>query len=178
MALELLTPWVLWYSNFSSEKLGKNYEQGLLKLAEITSLQDFFNTFCYLQKISDLRPGDSLAFFRKGKKPSWESCPSGGSWVIRVSKKEAEKAEFFWESLIIEGIRGGFTEDVAGVMVICKKFEVSIQVWMYEAAAANSVVSIDIKNLLKTHTFEMYLKYHKDSMKVLSSIRNSKKVLC
>jgi len=175
MALELLAPWVLWYSNFSSEKLGKNYEEDLLELAELNTLQDFFNTFCNLQKICDLQIGDSLAFFRKGKKPLWECCPSGGCWVIRIAKKDSEKAEIFWESLIVEGVRGGFTEDVAGIMVNCKKFEVSLQVWMYEAAAAHKVVALDIKKVLKSNKLDMHLKYHKDSIEVLSHVRHSKK---
>jgi hypothetical protein len=180
MSLDLLTPWVFWYSDLSKaiEKPVQRYEEELVPIVEVFSLTEFFNAYCFLAPVNDLKVGDSLSLFRKGKKPLWESCITGGCWIIRVPRKEASKAQSLWEALLVEAVRGGFTEDVAGIMVNSKKFELSLQVWMYEAAAAHKKVAADIKEVLKVGKLEMYLKFHKDSIHDMSTFRNSKKITC
>ena len=180
MSLDLLSPWVFWYSNLSkaAEKVFDDYESELVSIAQVSSLPDFFNAYSFLMQVGNLKVGDSVSLFRKGKKPVWESCPSGGCWIIRVPRKDFDKAQAIWESLLIHAVRGAFTEDVAGIMVNSKKFEINLQVWMYEAAAVHKSVASDIKEALKVSKLEMYLKYHKDSLKDMSTFRNSKKITC
>jgi Eukaryotic initiation factor 4E len=182
MSNELSSSWVFWYSSISKrygkENLNREYEKELVLLCEVQTLQQFFNAYCHLQKVSEIGRFDSLSFFRYGRKPMWESCLSGGCWIIKVSRKDLIKADFYWETFLIECVRGGFSEDIDGIVATAKPYEISIQVWMHEAAAAKLKVAEEIKSALKVAKLDMYLKYHKDSVKDLSTFKNSVLIEC
>lgn len=108
----------------------------------------------------------------------WESCPSGGCWILKVSRKEMVKAQVYWETLVMECMRGGFSQDIDGVLVSMKRHEVCLQIWMHEAAAAHSKCAEEIKFALGVHKLEMYLKYHKDSLHDQSTLMNSVLITC
>ena len=182
MANELSAIWVFWHS--LSNKRGnkndasQNYEAELIPLTEVKTVQQFFCAFSYLHSISELKKNDCVSFFRKGRKPMWENSPSGGCWIIKIAKKEALKADFYWETFVIECMRGEFSQDIDGVLVTVKVYEITFQVWMHEAAASHTKVAEEIKNALRLPKLEMYLKYHKDSIEDLSTFRNSVLITC
>ncbi|OMJ85887.1 hypothetical protein SteCoe_12730 [Stentor coeruleus] len=182
MSSELPSSWIIWYSSLSKRndnlEYDYNYEDDLLCLCELRTLQQFFNAFSYIKKPSEMQRNESMSCFRKGNKPTWESCPSGGSWTLKVSKKDLLKVDLYWDCLILECIRGGFSQDIDGIMISVKQYEVNLQVWMHEAAAAHLKVAGEIKQALKVETLDMFLKYHKDSLKDMSSVRNSVRIIC
>ena len=180
MSNELSSPWVFWHSSVPnrSNKEKLPYENKLSHLTEVKTVQQFFNAFSYLQSLSELSRNDSISFFRRGRKPMWETCPSGGCWILKISRKEISKAQLYWETFVIECMRGGFSQDIDGVLVSVKRHEICLQIWMHEAAAAHSKCAEEIKFALAVPTLEMYLKYHKDSLQDQSTLMNSVLITC
>ena len=82
MSNELSSPWVFWFSSvskrYNKHEAKHQYEKELVSFYEVKTVQQFFNTYCYLQKLSDMEKNDCISFFRKGSKPMWENSPSGG----------------------------------------------------------------------------------------------------
>ena len=182
MSNELSSSWAFWYSsleNLSKSQTSNNqYEKELLLLYEVRTVQQFFNSYSYLSKLSEIQRNDSLSFFRIGRKPMWEACPSGGCWIIKIQRNEGDRADLYWETLLIECIRGGFSKDIDGIMALGKHREIILQIWMHEAHATHTIIAKEIKDCLNLPSLKMYLKYHKDSIADLSGIKNSVLVNC
>lgn len=102
-------PWVFWLcyipNNSQRDSLISCYENHLLKLVECHTIEDFANSYAFLQRPSELKEGINLQFFRFGLKPLWEHFPDGGCLLLKLPRKNRFLDEF-WEKLLVNCIRG------------------------------------------------------------------------
>jgi hypothetical protein len=178
MSTFLLSPWSLWACSILPRSKPQSYEGDLVLISDFHTLDQFFHVFAFTKPISELRPHESYSLFRKGLKPMWESAPAGGCWILKRPRKVPDQADLLWETLVLECIRGQFSRDISGIMVTAKRFEFVIQVWMHEAAAVHLAVAEEIKAALQVSTLEMHFKYHKDSLKDMSTVKSAVKIVC
>lgn len=72
MSNELLSPWVFWFFSIpkcTNKDWAQCYEQSLVPLCEVKTVEDFFNAYLHLQRSSELARNWNLCLFRQGKKP-------------------------------------------------------------------------------------------------------------
>jgi len=81
--------------------------------------------------------GFNIAVFRANLDPAWESFPTGGCWIIRVSKAE-RFLNRLWEELLMALIGENFlTPELVGVVLAVRRDIANIAVWNRDNAQSD-----------------------------------------
>ncbi|KAI0705224.1 translation initiation factor eIF 4e-like domain-containing protein [Cytidiella melzeri] len=107
----LRNTWVFWYrqQRAPGNKI-TNYEEGIKKVAEFSSVESFWSLWTHLNSPSSLLPTTDYLLFHKGvRRPVWEDPLnlSGGKWIIRLRKGVADR---LWEDLVLAVIGDQFAD--------------------------------------------------------------------
>lgn len=121
-----------------------NYEDRLVRLAEVNDIRSFWNLFNNFDTtLLPLR--DSVHLFKRGVKPIWEDPRNvqGGAWTFRVPKAMAPE---FWKEVCMmaigeqlqaavaeEGVET-FRDDICGVSLGVRFGSMLVQVWNRDGA--------------------------------------------
>ncbi|KAI0343007.1 eukaryotic translation initiation factor 4E class II [Trametopsis cervina] len=105
----LRNTWVFWYRQHRApgNKI-TDYEEGIKKIAEFSSVESFWSLWTHLHFPSDLQATTDYLLFHKGvRRPVWEDPLnlSGGKWIIRLRKGIADR---LWEDLVLAVIGDQF----------------------------------------------------------------------
>ena len=93
--------WVFWYASRKEADHHVPYDLRLLKVAEFSTLEDFFHYYLYIKPASEMDRNMDISIFKEGYKPLWENCTDGGCWFIRFKKNEDPvEIDLKWEKLI------------------------------------------------------------------------------
>jgi hypothetical protein len=170
----LVAPWTFWHTlaprGIDSQCRAKAYEEGLVKLNTVCTVEDFFRTYFHLLKPSQLVRGNSLYCFLNDNSPLWESFPSGGCWIVKVSRDSSQLADSYWESLLLLLVGGSWQGEIVGVGLAAKSHHLVLQVWMGELSVKASVAA-RLKSLLGVTAF--YFKTNEQSLEDLSTLKHA-----
>ena len=78
--LPLNSTWTFWYASRKEKDHHIPYSDRLTKIAEFSTLQDFFKYYLYLKPVYDIERNVDIGLFKEGYKPLWECCPE---WPLR-----------------------------------------------------------------------------------------------
>ena len=90
--------WVFWHMNRASGSKITDYNSEIKKLAEISTVEEFWAVYSRLKRPSELLNISDYHFFKTGIRPLWEDNLQGGKWIIRLKKGIASR---YWEDLVI-----------------------------------------------------------------------------
>ena len=79
--LPLNSTWTFWYASRKEKDHHIPYSDRLTKIAEFSTLQDFFKYYLYLKPVYDIERNVDIGLFKEGYKPLWECCPDSGCWL-------------------------------------------------------------------------------------------------
>ena len=134
----LNSAWSFW---FSSGNKRASWKQNQIVLANLTSVEEFWNTYnkvdpCYLsrsfylitslqvQPSSQLAPGQSYSVFRSGVVPDWEDPANarGGRWMICFDTEERQtKLDDRWLELLIMVLGDRAGSIVTGIICLVRQ---------------------------------------------------------
>lgn len=136
----------------SPQSDGANYEDRLVRLAEVNDIRSFWGVFNNFDT-SLLPLRDSVHLFKRGVKPIWEDPRNvqGGAWTFRVPKAVAPE---FWKevcmmaigeqlqaAVVEEGVET-FRDDICGVSLGVRFGSMLVQVWNRDGAHETGVQRI------------------------------------
>ena len=103
MISEISSKWAFWFLSqpdfYGPADLSSVFEQGLIKICDISSDTKFDQISRYLICPKDMKNKCNLFVFREGIKPLWEENINGGSFIIRLNKS-SDVLTVYWEKLI------------------------------------------------------------------------------
>lgn len=140
MEMELKTEWTLWYDKTDLNICDNNWDQFLIKIESIFTIDNFWALFNNTPLISDLPSGSNYHFFKTGIEPKWEDLENldGGRWVLSLSKVNIQDCEKIWEFTVLALISERFTLDgsqiINGVVANVRKNEVRFSIWTKNAS--------------------------------------------
>jgi translation initiation factor 4E len=93
--------WCFWYTSRKEKEDKIPYSERMKKIAEFSSLEEFFKYYMFLKSPSDMERNTDLSVFKNGYQPLWESCPESGIWFIRYKKSEDPlEIDLKWEKIL------------------------------------------------------------------------------
>ena len=108
-----------------------DYEKSTLKLASISSVENFWTIYSHLKPPSLLPTVSDYHIFKDGIRPVWEDEANkrGGKWIVRLKKGVADR---YWEELLLAIIGDQFMEageEVCGAVLSVRSGEDVLSVW-------------------------------------------------
>lgn len=126
----LHTPWSLYFDKKQPQPTEyEDYASNLQKLGRFNTLEGFWKHYAHLKKPDAITKSHNLFMFRHNYTPAWETFPKGGTWIIKVRKKNGVISRL-WEEVLFACIGELFEEpDLVGVMLSIRLREDLISVW-------------------------------------------------
>ena len=163
MNYDLNSNWVLWFlvqpKQCVAKEFSKMYEEGLIKICEISSSSNFQDLAKYLIKPNKMKNKSNIYLFREGSRPLWEEHKNGGCLRICL-EKGSDLIEDYWKKLIDGCGKGVWSNDIEGISLISKFSQVSIQIWISNAQDTHVQITQDLKIWLKSEEVDIKLSYH------------------
>ncbi len=98
---KLNSKWCFWYISRKEKDHNIPYSERMKKIAEISSLEEFFKYYMFLKSPSDMERNTDLSIFKEAFQPLWESCPESGIWFIRFKKSDDPlEIDLRWERIV------------------------------------------------------------------------------
>ena len=125
----LRSTWTLFYRPPTSKY--SDYEKSTLKLASISTVENFWAIYPHLKRPSQLPSVSDYHIFKEGIRPVWEDEANkrGGKWIVRLKKGVADR---YWEDLLFAIIGDQFMEageEVCGAVLSVRSGEDVLNVW-------------------------------------------------
>jgi hypothetical protein len=130
----LESEWVIW-EHRSPDKNSKSYEDNMVKLLEVATIEDFWRAYNNIPKPSAIffdgrtrkkfkdRSVESFSLFKKNIKPEWEDPMnrSGAEWFCRKTFP-AQQLDDFWQTLALGMIGETIdpADEICGARVVDK----------------------------------------------------------
>jgi translation initiation factor 4E len=130
----LFSKWVLWYDKTDSNICDDNWDQFLVKIYSIDSIENFWRLFNNIFSLADTPIGSNYHFFKEGIEPKWEDKKNlgGGKWVLTYPKTNFE-IDKIWEKTLLTLISEKFSsigkDYVNGFVANIRKNEVRFSIW-------------------------------------------------
>ncbi|OAL38088.1 hypothetical protein AYO20_02540 [Fonsecaea nubica] len=127
-----------------------DYEKSTLKLASISSVENFWTIYSHLKRPSLLPSVSDYHIFKDGIRPVWEdeANKKGGKWIVRLKKGVADR---YWEDLLLAIIGDQFLEageEVCGAVLSVRSGEDVLSVWTKIDGGRNIKIRETIKRIL------------------------------
>jgi translation initiation factor 4E len=125
----LKSTWTLFYRPPTSKY--SDYEKSTLKLASISTVENFWTIYSHLKRPSQLPSVSDYHIFKEGIRPVWEdeANKKGGKWIVRLKKGVADR---YWEDLLFAIVGDQFMEageEVCGAVLSVRSGEDVLNVW-------------------------------------------------
>jgi translation initiation factor 4E len=163
----------------SSSNAINPYESSIKEIAMVSTVEEFWTVYDWLNRPNELPNTTDFHFFRKGIKPTWEDPENvkGGKWLIRLKKGLASR---YWEEILLAMVGQQFhgvpAEEINGAVVSIRFGEDIISVWNRTAFDRDLTDKIRdcIKKILRLPSnVHMEYKPHQASLQDKSSFRNT-----
>jgi translation initiation factor 4E len=108
------------------------YENSIKTICTVSTVEEFWQVYNYLQRPSELPSTTDYHFFRSGIKPTWEDSANakGGKWIVRLPKGLASR---YWEEVVLALIGGQFSGvpdgEITGLVISVRYSEDILGVW-------------------------------------------------
>jgi translation initiation factor 4E len=169
---------VFWYTRRQPGiRSQTSYEDNIKKIAEFSTVEGFWGSYCHLSRVSTLPNPTDLHLFKEGIRPLWEDAAnrSGGKWIIRYKKLVSGR---YWEDLVLAmiGDQLDYGDSVCGAVLSIRFGEDILSVWNRNAADNQAVMAL--RDSIKRHLhlpvgYMMEYKPHDASLRDNSSFRNT-----
>lgn len=164
----LREPWVFWTRPPISKANGYiEYEKTLHPIAQVHTVEEFWQVYKHLKHPSDLPLVTDYHLFKKGIRPIWEDEENrkGGKWTLRMKKGIADR---YWEEILmacVGDLISDGTDIVNGAVLSVRNGEDIISIWTATTDQKVLKVRDMMRSVLKcpTHTIFEY-KSHDESL--------------
>ena len=175
--------WTFWYASRKEKDHHIPYSDRLTKIAEFSTLQDFFKYYIYLKPVYEIERNVDIGLFKDGYKPLWESCPDSGCWLLRFKRTaDLKEINLKWEKVIFSLISEQFDEPhMLGAVLSIRGRETIIEIWFnyFKYDKIKNMVAVKFGQLIlgdqkeTEYTATLYFKDNSQSMLDKSTLRNT-----
>ena len=177
-SLKLNSTWTFYYASRKEKDHHIPYGERLTKIAEVSTLEDFFKYYMYLRPVQEMERNTDIGLFKQGYQPLWESCPDSGCWLLRFKRTDDMKEiNVKWEKVLMSLVGEQFDEaHILGAVLSIRGRETIIELWFnyfgYEKIKNN--VAKKFREVLSIDSGEtVYFKDNKQSIVDKSTLRNA-----
>lgn len=181
--LPLNSSWTIWNASRKEKDHHIPYCDRLTKIAEFSTLLDFFHFYLYLKPVTEIERNIDIGFFKKGYKPLWESCPDSGCWLLRF-KRTADLKEINqkWEKVLLLLVSEQFGEPhMLGCVLSIRGRETIIEIWFnyFKNKRIKDLIAEKFEKLVLGNQKEsdsysvLYFKDNNQSLVDKSTLRNA-----
>ncbi|KAI6205286.1 hypothetical protein M3Y94_00775100 [Aphelenchoides besseyi] len=155
----------------------EEYANYVQPVASFSSVEQFWNTYRFIKRPSDINEKVDFHMFKKGIKPVWEdeANKKGGKWILRLKKGLSSR---YWENLLLAMIGEQFLvgEEICGAVCSVRNQEDILSLW--NRTANNAGVTNRIRDTLRRilnlpGNAILEYKRHDDCLKDQSSYRHT-----
>ena len=181
--LPLNSTWTFWYASRKEKDHHIPYSDRLTKIAEFSTLQDFFKYYLYLKPVYDIERNVDIGLFKEGYKPLWECCPDSGCWLLRFKRTaDLKEINLKWEKVVLSLITEQFDEPhMLGAVLSIRGRETIIEIWFnyFKYDKIKSLVAVKFGKLIlgdqneTEYSATLYFKDNSQSMVDKSTLRNT-----
>ena len=181
--LPLNCTWTFWYASRKEKDHHIPYSDRLTKIAEFSTLQDFFKYYLYLKPVYEIERNVDIGLFKEGYKPLWECCPDSGCWLLRFKRTaDLKEINLKWEKVVLSLITEQFDEPhMLGAVLSIRGRETIIEIWFnyFKYDKIKSMVAVKFGKLIlgdqneDEFTATLYFKDNSQSMVDKSTLRNT-----
>ena len=182
-SLPLNSTWTFWYASRKEKDHHIPYSDRLTKIAEFSTLQDFFKYYLYLKPVYEIERNVDIGLFKEGYKPLWECCPDSGCWLLRFKRTaDLKEINLKWEKVVLSLITEQFDEPhMLGAVLSIRGRETIIEIWFnyFKYDKIKSMVAVKFGKLILGDQNEMeysatlYFKDNSQSLMDKSTLRNT-----
>ena len=181
--LPLNSTWTFWYASRKEKDHHIPYSERLTKIAEFSTLQDFFKYYLYLKPVYEIERNVDIGLFKEGYKPLWECCPDSGCWLLRFKRTaDLKEINLKWEKVVLSLITEQFDEPhMLGAVLSIRGRETIIEIWFnyFKYDKIKSMVAVKFGKLIlgdqneTEYSATLYFKDNSQSMLDKSTLRNT-----
>ena len=181
--LPLNCTWTFWYASRKEKDHHIPYSDRLTKIAEFSTLQDFFKYYLYLKPVYEIERNVDIGLFKEGYKPLWECCPDSGCWLLRFKRTaDLKEINLKWEKVVLSLITEQFDEPhMLGAVLSIRGRETIIEIWFnyFKYDKIKSMVAVKFGKLIlgdqneTEYSATLYFKDNSQSMVDKSTLRNT-----
>ena len=181
--LPLNCTWTFWYASRKEKDHHIPYSDRLTKIAEFSTLQDFFKYYLYLKPVYEIERNVDIGLFKEGYKPLWECCPDSGCWLLRFKRTaDLKEINLKWEKVVLSLITEQFDEPhMLGAVLSIRGRETIIEIWFnyFKYDKIKSMVAVKFGKLIlgdqneDEFTATLYFKDNSQSLVDKSTLRNT-----
>ena len=181
--LPLNSTWTFWYASRKEKDHHIPYSDRLTKIAEFSTLQDFFKYYLYLKPVYDIERNVDIGLFKEGYKPLWECCPDSGCWLLRFKRTaDLKEINLKWEKVVLSLITEQFDEPhMLGAVLSVRGRETIIEIWFnyFKYDKIKSLVAVKFGKLIlgdqneTEYSATLYFKDNSQSLVDKSTLRNT-----
>ena len=164
-----------------------NWEAQMKAIVDVTTVEDFWQVYNYIEPVSNLNEGQDYSLFKKGIFPDWSDFQNmqGGRLIIDMKREEqdgrmsrGERLETMWIELLLILIGEQAKKNanqINGVIINVKKKADRLAVWLRNASDREGVVGVGrlVKNSLYLGDKVMYFKEHDQGQQGKNVRRNA-----
>ena len=183
LPLPLNSTWTFWYASRKEKDHHIPYSDRLTKIAEFSTVQDFFKYYLYLKPVYEIERNVDIGLFKEGYKPLWESCPDSGCWLLRFKRTaDLKEINLKWEKVVISLITEQFDEPhMLGAVLSIRGRETIIEIWFnyFKYDKIKSMVAVKFGKLIlgdqneTEYSATLYFKDNSQSLMDKSTLRNT-----
>lgn len=110
-----------------------DYEQEVKAIASVATVEEFWQVYVHLHRVSRLAPLTDYFLFQEGIRPLWEDDANrrGGRLTLRLTKQASSRA---FEDLCLAFIGEQFdTDDICGIACSVRVAENFLSIWLKDA---------------------------------------------
>ncbi|KAI6244154.1 EIF-4F 25 kDa subunit [Aphelenchoides fujianensis] len=108
----------------------EDYANYVQPIASFKTVEQFWATYRYIKRPSDINEKVDFHLFKKGIKPVWEDSANqkGGKWILRLKKGLSSR---IWENLLLAMIGEQFLvgEEICGAVCSVRNQEDILSLW-------------------------------------------------
>ena len=181
--LPLNCTWTFWYASRKEKDHHIPYSDRLTKIAEFSTIQDFFKYYLYLKPVYEIERNVDIGLFKEGYKPLWECCPDSGCWLLRFKRTaDLKEINLKWEKVVLSLITEQFDEPhMLGAVLSIRGRETIIEIWFnyFKYDKIKSMVAVKFGKLIlgdqneTEYSTTLYFKDNGQSMVDKSTLRNT-----
>jgi len=181
--LPLNSTWTFWYASRKEKDHHIPYSDRLTKIAEFSTLQDFFKYYLYLKPVYEIERNVDIGLFKEGYKPLWECCPDSGCWLLRFKRTaDLKEINLKWEKVVLSLITEQFDEPhMLGAVLSIRGRETIIEIWFnyFKYDKIKSLVAVKFGKLIlgdqneTEYSATLYFKDNSQSLVDKSTLRNT-----